>query len=315
MHLGLALPQLGPLCDAPRIADFARTAEQLGYASLWVGDRALTPVRPHDPYPGARQPYPPEHTKVLDPIVTLTVAATATRSVRLGSSTLNAPWYSPVLLGRALTSLDLVSSGRLDVGIGLGWMRDEYQAVGVDWAERGARLEEILDVWEILWTQELGEYVGEFFTLPRSVMDLHPAQPGGPPVLLAGSSPRALERIGRRGAGWLALSALPAPLTARLWDVARLAAEQAGRDPEALRRVLRVNPPPGSNDDDVARAVAAAFGTGTAEVFVDLTYCSRGVDDALDRAATLIAGVGPGAEAEPDGETELRSGQPGDREA
>ena len=292
MPLGLALPQLGPLCDAPRIADFARTTEELGYRSLWVGDRALTPLHPADPYPGLEQPYPPEHTRTLDPIVTLSIASTVTTTARLGTSTLNAPWYSPLLLGRALTSLDLATSGRLDVGIGLGWMRDEYEAVNVAWAERGERLEEILDVWEMLWTRNVGQYSGKYFTIPESVFDLHPVQPGGPPVLLAGFTPRALERVGRRGAGWLAVAVLPDTVITRLWDIARTAAESAGRDPEALRRVVRVNPRAGSTDADIAAAVESAMAGGTSEVFVDLTFCSRNVDHALERAATLIAAIG-----------------------
>ncbi len=291
MPLGLALPQLGPLCDAPRIADFARSAQQLGYRSLWVGDRALTPVRPNDPYPGAQQPYPPEQTRILDPIVILSIAAAGTTTMRLGTSTLNAPWYSPLLLGRALTSLDLASSGRLDVGVGFGWMRDEYEALNLTWADRGDRLEEILDVWAMLWTQTQGHYRGAHFTVPESVFGLRPAQPGGPPVLLAGFTPRALERVGRRGAGWLAVGGLPGPLSTRLWDVARAAAESAGRDPQTLRRVVRLNPRAGSSDGDLAAAVEAARADAT-EVFVDLTFCARSVDDALERAATLIAAVG-----------------------
>ena len=133
MNLGICLPQLGPLCDGPRVSSSARAAEDLGDSSLWVGDRTLAPVDPSDLYPGGgtpAHPYPPEFTAVLDPVVTLTAAATATTTARLGMSTLVATWHSPLLLCRALTSLDRVSGGRLDAGFGTSWLRDENTAVG-----------------------------------------------------------------------------------------------------------------------------------------------------------------------------------------
>jgi probable F420-dependent oxidoreductase len=278
VKIGLALPQYGPLAEASRIAAFAAAAEEMGYHSLWVGDRLLTPLAPHDPYPAPQpQPYPPEFTRGLDPLLTLTVAATATSRVRLSSSTLNAPWHNAVLLGRSLTSLDVLSGGRLDVGVGLGWMRDEYAAAGVDWHTRGARLDEMLDVWRLLWTDNPVSFAGRFFSVPESVVDMRPVQPGGPPVLLAGMTPRALDRIGRRADGWLMVQGLPAPYEQALWDTARRAAEAAGRDPEALRRVRRIN-------RGYPAAVAAA---GVEEVLVDLTYSTGSVDEALAVAADL----------------------------
>lgn len=292
MNLGLALPQFGPLADATRIGDFATAAEELGYRSLWVGDRMLTPVEPSDPYPGPQQPYPAEFTTSLDPLVALSVAAAATTSVRLGSSSLIAPWYNPVLLNRALTSIDLLSRGRLDVGVSVGWLRDENTAANVGWHDRGARLEEMLDVWHLMWTESPFEYAGDFYTVPKSVSHVAPAQTGGPPVLLGGLSPRAMERVGRRGAGWLTLAGLPAAFETGLWEVALHAAEKAGRDPALLRRVTRINPLPGSGVADIRREVDTAFGRDVTEVFVDLSYSTRNVEDALEMAGTLAADTG-----------------------
>jgi probable F420-dependent oxidoreductase len=278
VKLGLALPQYGPLADASRIASFAAAAERMGFHSLWVGDRLLTPLAPHDPYPAPRpQPYPPEFTRGLDPLLTLTVAATATSRVRLSSSTLNAPWHNAVLLARSLTSLDVLSAGRLDVGVGLGWMRDEYEAAGVDWSTRGARLDEMLDVWRLLWTENPVSFAGRFFRFPESVVDMRPVRPGGPPILLAGMTPPAMERIGRRADGWLMVQGLPPPYEGMLWDTARRAADAAGRDPDALRRVRRIN-------RDYPAAVETA---GVEEAFVDLTYSTGSVDEALSVAADL----------------------------
>ena len=287
MKLGLALPQFGPLADAGRIASFAAAAEELGYDSLWVGDRLLTPLEPSDPYPGRQQPYPPEFTAGLDPLVTLAAAATATTRIRLSSSTLNAPWHNAVLLGRSLTSLDQLSGGRLEVGLGLGWMRDEYDSAGVDWSSRGARLDEMLEVWHLMWTSNPVEHQGRFFTVKTSAMDLKPVQRGGPPLLFGAVTPAGMVRVGRRGAGWLAVQGLPPAYETALWDTARRSAEQAGRDPEALRRVLRINNPPGATAADAKATVEAAAGAGLDEVFVDLTFSAGGVDEALEMAAKL----------------------------
>ena len=285
MKLGLALPQFGPLADASRIAGFAAAAETMGYRSLWAGDRLLTPLAPQDRYPAPRpQPYPPEFTKGLDPIVTLTVAATATTSALLSFSSLNAPQHNALLLARSLTSLDVLSGGRLEVGVGLGWMRDEYQAAGVDWATRAARLDEMLDLWQHLWTANPVRFQGRFFAVPESVLDLRPVRPGGPPLLLAGMTAAAMERVGRRGDGWLMVQGLPEAYATMLWDTARRAAEKAGRDPDRLRRVLRINRAAAAG---WAATVAAAADGGVTEAFVDLTYSTGGVDEALAVASEL----------------------------
>ena len=178
MQLGLCLPQLGPTAEGAKVADVARRAEEIGFDSLWVGDRLLTPKSPQDLYPvgGTPEvPYPPEFTAALDPIVTLAAAAAVTSRVRLSFSTLIPTWHNALLLARSLTSLDAVSAGRLELGLGTSWMRDEYEAAGVPWTERGARLDEMLDVFEQLWTQTEIEHHGRFWEIPPSRVDLRPA--------------------------------------------------------------------------------------------------------------------------------------------
>jgi probable F420-dependent oxidoreductase len=291
MTVGLCLPQIGPHCDAGAVATFARTAEELGYSSLWVGDRLLAPVAPSTLYPGGgtpEQPYPSEFTAVLDPLVTLTVAATATTSVRLGTSTLNATWHNPALLARTLTTLDAVSDGRLDVGLGLSWLPEEYEAAGVPWAGRGARLEEILDVLDAWWTRNPVEHHGERFDIARSIVGLRPVQLGGPPVLLGGMTVAGMERIGRRAAGWLPLSDIPAPYQDQLWQVARRTAETAGRDPDALRQELRINAHPGRTTSQLVTILEEARARGVHSAFYDLSYVTGSVEESLDLAARLI---------------------------
>jgi probable F420-dependent oxidoreductase len=291
MKLGLCLPQLGPTAEGEKVAGVARRAEEVGYESLWVGDRLLTPDAPQDFYPAggtAESPYPPEFTAALDPIVTLTAAATATKRARLSFSTLIPTWHNAVLLVRSLTSLDAVSGGRLELGLGTSWMRDEYEAAGVPWGERGARLDELLDVFEKVWNDTTVEHSGRFWRIPPSRFDLRPARAGGPPVLLGGFTPVALARVGSRGAGWIAIAGVPEEFEASLWGIAQAAAAEAGRDPGALRRETRVNTHAGEAIAETAAVVREAERRGADGVHVDFTYVAGSADELLERAEELI---------------------------
>ncbi|MGC0415462.1 TIGR03619 family F420-dependent LLM class oxidoreductase [Embleya sp. AB8] len=299
MRIGFAVPQFGAFADPDLVLDISRALEDLGYDSLWVGDRILGPIRPSDPYPGRDGVMPEQFVTHLDPLLTLTLAATATERVRLGSSTLNALWQPPVLLARTLTTLDLLSHGRLDVGIGLGWLRDEYTAVGVPWEDRGGRLEETLDVLEAVWGSDPVAHQGRYWTIPPSRIGRKPVQRPRPPLLLGGFSPAALERVGRRADGWLA-GAMPLPYLTGLWGLATKAAQEAGRDPGQLRLVVRVNPTVTASRTDPAHAhqrgtvgqicdyLRSTEAAGADEVFVDAQLTTSSPAEFLDLAEEFI---------------------------
>ncbi|AXB46758.1 TIGR03619 family F420-dependent LLM class oxidoreductase [Amycolatopsis albispora] len=293
MRLGVGLPHYGALADPAGIATFAAHAEKVGYESLWVGDRVLTPLEPSDLYPGGtpERPYPPQFTRYFDPLVALTVAATATERIRLGSSTLIGTLHSPVLLARTLTSIDLLSRGRLDVGLGIGWMRSEYAAAGVPWSARGRRLEELMDALVAMWTGDPVAHEGPLWQIPPSQVDLRPVQRPHPPLLLGAHTEAALERVGRKADGWLP-AGRPLEVMAQQWDVIRAAADRAGRDPDRLRRVLRLNPRPGAVLTDVAAQLSAAREAGIEEAFVDLHFIASDVGEATELADELFALVG-----------------------
>ncbi|MBN9622729.1 MAG: TIGR03619 family F420-dependent LLM class oxidoreductase, partial [Actinobacteria bacterium] len=272
MELGICLPQLGPTAEGAKVAEVARRAEKVGYDSLWVGDRLLTPESPQDLYPvgGTPEvPYPPEFTAALDPIVTLTAAAAVTSRVKLSFSTLIPTWHNAVLLARALTTLDAVSEGRLELGLGTSWMRDEYEVAGVPWEERGARLDEMLDVFDKLWSDTEVEHRGRFWEIPPSKVDLRPVRAGGPAVLLGGFTPAAMARAGSRGAGWIAIAGAPEEFEESLWGMAVAAAEGAGRDPGELRRETRVNTYAGEDIGATVDQVREAERRGADGVHVD----------------------------------------------
>src|SRR5512143_2952074 len=140
MDIGLALPQIGTLATSENLRAAAVAAERAGYSSVWVFDRILGAHDPRSDYPASPDGRMPEElATVLDPIATLALAAAVTERVRLGTSVLVAPWYPPILLARMLTTLDVLSDGRLMAGLGLGWSVDEYESVAVPMTERGSR--------------------------------------------------------------------------------------------------------------------------------------------------------------------------------
>jgi probable F420-dependent oxidoreductase len=299
-QLGLTLAQLGPFADPVSVTTMAREAEARGYGALWVIDRMLAPVQPRTSYPATDDgSLPPEQQIALDPMLTLATAAAHTQRIRIGTNVLVAPWYRPVLLARALASLDVLSSGRLDIGLGLGWSADEYEAVGVPQRGLAARQLELLDVLDSLWGPDPVSFEGASFTVAPSRVQPKPVQRPRPPVLLAAYTPAGLERIGCRADGWTP-SGLPLDVTASMWSVVTAAAERAGRDPSDLSLVVRANikhtPRPVDGDrltyhgsiEQIASDVRAAFALGAHQVILDLQGTTAGVAEYLDLADAIL---------------------------
>lgn len=299
MRIGFTLPQFAPLAHQPdQVARFAEAIEeQVGADSLWVGDRLLAPVEPTVGY-GGGDTIPAEFNAILDPFALLTVAATVTSRVALGTNVLNAPWYPPALLARSLTTIDVLSAGRLLLGFGVGWSPEEYVAAGVPMTERGARLDECLDALTVLWTNDPAEYHGKHWSVPATRSELKPVQKPGPPIYLAGFAPAARRRIARRADGWLPVhrpgtrpfdpdKTITNPLT----HLRRLAAEE-GRDPKTLGTVLRVYPVAGATVEDCADTLRRAEQeTETNHAFVDLQSVAENVDHALSLAHHILDGA------------------------
>jgi probable F420-dependent oxidoreductase len=289
----MALPQYGAaLTGAPDITRFVTQIEQMGYSSLWAADRLFSPLKIHSPYPAGDEAYETDYLGTLsafgDPFVVMATAAAVTHTVRLNFSTLNAPLHQPIHLARALTTLDVLSCGRLDVGFGLGWMRDEYDALGLAWSTRGRRLDDTLDFLRTWWTTNPVAYHSEFISLPSSRADLRPVQPGGPPVYLGGSSPAAMVRVGRRAVGWLGFDGLPAELEASLWSTARHEAERSGRDPDELRKIVRINGERGETVGHISDRIGRAVERDADEVIIDFAFTHPTLDERIDSAAQLI---------------------------
>src|SRR5213594_214493 len=176
MRVGFCLPQIGPIAGPDAITRVAQHAEKLGFHSVWVLDRLLYPLNPRVPYPVGDGILPSKYKRVLDPVETLTFVAARTDRIALGTSVLNLPWYNPVVLARRLATLDVLSGGRLRVGLGQAWSADELEAVGADPKARAERADEFVQVLKTLWGPDPVEFQGRHFRVVRSIVGLKPVQ-------------------------------------------------------------------------------------------------------------------------------------------
>jgi probable F420-dependent oxidoreductase len=287
VRIGLGAPVSGAWATPSTLASFATRAEELGYDSLWTFQRLLV---------GVDDRLGPEYQSVLDPLLALTFAAAHTSRIRLGVALVNLPFISPVYLAKQATTLDVLSGGRLDLGLGVGWSPTEFAATGASRARRGARAEEYVRVLRTLWTEDPASFDGEFYTVPPSHMSPRPVQQGGPPILLGGVVPAALARAGRIAAGWMSRSAHNLDHIAD--DIATVRA--AAPDPTAVRVVVRGVVRPGKRDgrlsgsyDDIRADTAWLANQGVTELYYDLNWHKEIGNPAAqhDEAAKLAAEI------------------------
>jgi len=237
MQFAAVLPSFGPPARDPaaaeRLRDVAVAADELGYHVLFAPEHLIYPQTIGTPYPyGGRFPYDVTDP-VLDVVTTLAWVAAATRRVRLGASVMVLPYREPIALAKALATLDVLSGGRVMLGFGSGWLREEFDLLGVPFRERGARMDEYLAALRALWTEERVTFRGRWVRIEDAAFFPKPVQKPHPPLWIGGASPAAFRRVARLGDGWLAVPKRPEDLAT---DVAaiRKAAEAAGRDPAAI---------------------------------------------------------------------------------
>ena len=223
MQLGFGAPVSGAWATPQNLASFATRAEAAGYASLWSFQRLLIPQ-------GAQMDA--VYQSVLDPMAVLSYAAAVTSRIRLGVAIINAPFVPPAYLAKQAASLDVLSAGRHDLGLGIGWMPEEFALTGSTMARRGARTAEFIEVLRTLWAGDGSAFRGDFYEIPAGVQAPVPVQPGGPPVLLGGLARPALERAGRIADGWVTSSRTDLSRVGGLVSIVRDAAQAAGRGRE-----------------------------------------------------------------------------------
>lgn len=283
MDFGVAI---FPTDESADPATVARMSEERGFESLFLPEHTHIPVSRRTPYPPGGE-LPPEYSRTHDPLVALAFAAAATSTLKLGTGVMLVAQRDPIVTAKAIASLDLLSGGRVLLGVGAGWNIEEMEDHGVDPDRRFGRMRETVEAMRALWREEEAAYAGAHVTFPPAWSRPKPLQPGGPPVLIGGNGKRVLERVVRWGDAWYPnFLGDDERMIARLQKLARLASE-AGREPipttlqlapleperlERLRaagvtRVLRYLPPAGADEierrlDSYAQRVEAYRSAG-----------------------------------------------------
>jgi probable F420-dependent oxidoreductase len=254
----------GVTADPEWMVAFARHAEAVGFESLYVVEHVAVPAGYDERYPYARSgrmPLPVD-CNIPDPLELLAFLAGVTERIVLATGILVAPEHHPLQLAKRLATVDVVSAGRMRLGVGVGWMREELEALGIDFATRGARTDELIEALRVVWTDDEPTFHGRFFSFERAVSRPRPVQAGGVPIHVGGHSRAAARRAGRMGDGFQPLGLDDEALTDRLAAV-RAAAEEAGRDSAAIE--LSLGGVLGVTD---AAAIAAAEAAGATRMVI-----------------------------------------------
>lgn len=256
MKFGIMFANTGPCVEPGAAIEFARAAEAAGFESLWTVEHVVVPAGYQSAYPYDRSGRMPgsDDSPIPDPLVWLAFLASATSTIRLATGVLILPQRNPVVLAKELATLDYLSQGRMLLGAGVGWLAEEFEAIGVPFDERGRRTDDAIGALRALWSEDRATYEGTFTSFHDCIVRPQPVR-GTIPVHIGGHSEAAARRAGRLGDGFFPAVGGHRRL-ATLFDVARGAAEAAGRDPAALELTTGGNGAIGSGALDEVEALA-----------------------------------------------------------
>jgi probable F420-dependent oxidoreductase len=240
MRYGFYLPTRGQTATPEALETLVTRGEALGFSSVVIADHIVFPVTIRSKYPYTVSGAFPGQGDQLEQLALMAFIAGKTRALRLISSVMILPHRNPVVTAKMLATIDVLSGGRVTVGVGVGWMREEFEALGApDFDRRGAASDEYIRIFKALWTQDPASYHGEFYRFDAIRCLPHPVQKPHPPIWIGGHSKAALRRVARLGDGWHPVGANPAAplrppeMRALLDDLHRLT-EAEGRDPSRL---------------------------------------------------------------------------------
>ena len=235
MKFGIVPINLREFTNPEVLIPFVQKAEALGYESVWTAEHVIIPktydsVYPYNP--SGKLPFKVD-TAIIDPLVALTFIAAATTRLRLGTGVNILPQMNPLYLAKWASSIDHLSQGRLMLGLGIGWLREEFEALGVPFERRGKRTNEYLEALKAVWSGEEVHYQGEFIHWQGFMMRPRPAQPGGVPLVIGGVSKPAIRRVVKYGDGWYVIGRNLQDYRAHMQALADECTRQ-GRDPREL---------------------------------------------------------------------------------
>lgn len=240
MKVGLVLPHAGQQATRENVIQMAKNAESEGFDSLWVFERLLWPINPQTPYVATPDgSLPIEYQIMLDPLETLTYVAANTNKIALGTSVIDMLFHNPVILARRFATLDILSEGRSIAGFGIGWSKDEYQASNIPFQNRGKRADEFVQVLKRIWTDDVVEFKGKYYSIPASKIGPKPIQKPHLPVYLGGFSPNTFSRIVNYDTnGWLAVVGGPLEYLDNTIKTIKDIANKANKDPNKFKVIL-----------------------------------------------------------------------------
>jgi probable F420-dependent oxidoreductase len=260
MDVGVFVPLGNGNATAEILRAVGREIEDRGFESIWVPEHVVLfddyesqyPYSPDGKFPGGAE------SGMLEPLQALTYLAAITDRVRLGTGICLVPQRNPVYTAKAVTDLDNLSGGRVDFGVGVGWLREEFEAVAMPFEHRGRRTDEHLQVMKALWCDEVSEFHGELYDLDPCRMYPKPVQAPHPPIHIGGESDAAMRRVARHGQGWFSFNRLPEQL------------------PDPLARLDAALAAEGRNRADIVLSVSPYFNAVTPELVAQ--YAEVGVD-------------------------------------
>jgi probable F420-dependent oxidoreductase len=281
VRIAVTLPNVGIGHAKETVMPVAQAAERLGFDSVFAAHHVVLPYERESEYPYKRSGTEIAVTpgvQWLDPLVVLAMVAGVTERIGLGTSVLVLPYRNPVNLAAEVATLDVLSAGRFILGVGAGWMREEFAALGLDASERGARTDEYLQVLRTLWTEDPASFDGRFVSFDGAVLATRPRTEGGPPIWVGGNTDPGLRRALRAGDGWHGFEVFPDELPDIRERLARLGAE-VDRDPgELVLSVTRGLVPPDQAEQSITRDRRVLGGSAAAIVEELGAYAEQGVE-------------------------------------
>jgi len=237
MKAGILLPQTGESATRENILFVAKEAKKERLDSLWVFERLLWPIKPKTPYVATPDgSLPVQYQNVLDPLEILTYLVGHTNQISLGTCLIDMLFHNPVILARRFATLDILSSGRVIAGLGIGWSKYEYEVSGIAFEHRGQRADEFVQILKRIWTDEVVEFKGQFYSIPASKIGPKPVQKPHPPILLGGFSPKTFLRIVNYADGWIPVAGFGSlEQLKQTINILREDARKANKDPSKIR--------------------------------------------------------------------------------
>jgi probable F420-dependent oxidoreductase len=234
MKFGLIPINIG-IDSMEQMTDLAQLAESTGWESVWTFEHVIIPMEYQSKYPyraDGRMAAAPDMV-LIDPLIALSAIAAATKTIRLGTGVNILSQTNPLYMAKQAASLDMLSAGRFMLGVGIGWLREEFEALGVPFERRGARFDDYVVAMKKVWSGEVVEHDSDFLSWHGFKSYPIPAQKPHLPIIMGGNKGKIYQRIARHGDGWFAPTADPAELRAARADIAAACAE-AGRDPSEI---------------------------------------------------------------------------------